>query len=228
MQAADSAFATAVDPGDITIKKLFITPLAEVVHPQADTLNPALKAVIEARMQADQSGSQRSNEGGWQSTADFASWAGEPGQALLQFATALATQLTAQHSNERGLFEPEFAWQYNAWANVNEAGASNALHGHAGAYWSAVYWVDDGGRSDDPSVGGDLEFPDPRGMIASVYNPALRMRIEGCVAAGYSTTVAARSGTLIMFPSWLMHSVRRFDGKRPRISIAFNFGVANL
>ncbi|WP_409348109.1 putative 2OG-Fe(II) oxygenase [Pseudomonas sp. RIT778] len=28
-----------------------------------------------------------------------------------------------------------------------------------------------------------------------------------------------------MFPSWLMHSVRRFEGTRPRISIAFNFGA---
>lgn len=25
--------------------------------------------------------------------------------------------------------------------------------------------------------------------------------------------------------AWLMHSVRRFEGARPRISIAFNFGV---
>lgn len=228
MNAVDPAFTTVVDPSEITIKKLFITPLAEVVHPQADTLNPALKAVIKARMQADQGGSQRSNQGGWQSSPDFAEWAGAPGQALVAFATALATQLTAQHSNERGLFEPEFTWQYNAWANVSEAGASNDLHGHAGAYWSGVYWVDDGGRGDDPAVGGDLEFPDPRGMIASVYNPALRMRVEGCVSAGYSTTVAARSGTLIMFPSWLMHSVRRFAGSRPRISIAFNFGVGVL
>lgn len=228
MQTADTPFSTNVDPGNIKINKLFITPLAEIAHPQAETLNAALKAIIQARMQADQSGSQRSNEGGWQSTADFADWAGEPGQALLKFAMAFATQLTAQHSNERGLFEPQFEWQYNAWANVNETGASNALHGHAGAYWSGVYWVDDGGRTEDPAVGGDLEFPDPRGMIASVYNPALRMRVEGCIAAGYSSTFAARSGTLIMFPSWLMHSVRRFNGQRPRISIAFNFGVANL
>ncbi|WP_410021998.1 MULTISPECIES: putative 2OG-Fe(II) oxygenase [unclassified Pseudomonas] len=28
-----------------------------------------------------------------------------------------------------------------------------------------------------------------------------------------------------MFPSWLMHSAQRFEGARPRISIAFNFGA---
>lgn len=85
--------------------------------------------------------------------------------------------------------------------------------------------MDAGGREDDPTVGGDLEFADPRGMVASTYNPALRMRVEDCITAGFSSTCAASSGTFIMFPSWLMHSVRRFEGTRPRISIAFNFGA---
>lgn len=82
-----------------------------------------------------------------------------------------------------------------------------------------------GGREEDATVGGDLEFVDPRGMVASTYNPALRMRVEDCLTAGFSSICVASSGTLIMFPSWLMHSVRRFEGTRPRISIAFNFGV---
>nr|WP_275078258.1 hypothetical protein [Pseudomonas syringae] len=55
------------------------------------------------------------------------------------------------------------------------------MHGHPGAFCSGVYWVDDGGRQDDVSIGGDLEFPDPRGMMPSVYNATLRMRIDGCL-----------------------------------------------
>ncbi|POA50355.1 hypothetical protein C1893_02055 [Pseudomonas sp. MPR-ANC1] len=214
-----------VDPQLIKIRRLFTTPLASIQYPDAEKLNDELKTLITRRMAKDRNGAQRSNDGGWQSSSDFPAWGGDACNALVRFATEFAVQLTAVHSDQYGLTEPAFEWKLNAWANVNEAGHSNALHGHPGAFWSGVYWVDDGGREDDPDVGGDLEFIDPRGMVASTYNPALRMRVEGCITAGFSTTCAAKSGTFLMFPSWLMHSVQRFQGARPRISIAFNFGA---
>ncbi|MBJ2292588.1 hypothetical protein JFT44_21955 [Pseudomonas sp. MF5691] len=213
-----------LNPELINIRRLFATPLASLQYPDAEKLNTELKTLITCRM-ADDLGAQHSNDGGWQSASDFPEWGGQACDALVGFATEFATQLTAVHSEQYGLTEPSFAWKLNAWANVNQAGHSNALHGHPGAFWSGVYWVDAGGREEDPAVGGDLEFIDPRGMVASTYNPALRMRVEDCVTAGFSTTYAATSGTFIMFPSWLMHSVRRFEGARPRISIAFNFGA---
>lgn len=213
-----------IDPSAIEIKRLFVTPVAQLAHPQAEELNAELRRVILAQREQDL-GVAHSNEGGWQSRHDFAEWAGEAGQQLTAFALAFANQLTAVYSPPHGLLEPTFSWRYNAWANVNEAGHGNALHGHAGAFWSGVYWVDDGIQEGTPEVGGELEFIDPRGLVASVYNPDLRMRIEGCVAAGCSTTLVPRSGTFTMFPSWLMHAVRRYHGSRPRISVAFNFGL---
>ncbi|MCB2250324.1 2OG-Fe(II) oxygenase family protein [Pseudomonas chlororaphis] len=214
-----------LDPERIKIRRLFATPLASIQHPDAERLNAELKAVVIRRMAEDRGGAQRSNDGGWQSANDFPEWGGEACDALVKFAKEFARQLTAVHSEQYGLIEPGFEWTLNAWANVNEAGHSNALHGHPGAFWSGVYWVDAGGREEDPAVGGDIEFIDPRGMVASTYNPALRMRVEDCLAAGFSSTCAASSGTFILFPSWLMHSVQRFAGNRPRISIAFNFGL---
>jgi uncharacterized protein (TIGR02466 family) len=213
-----------IEPSAIEIKRLFVTPVAQLMHPQAEELNAELRRVILAHRE-QQPGVAHSNEGGWQSSHDFADWAGESGRQLAEFALAFASQLTAVYSPPHGLLEPTFSWRYNAWANVNEAGHGNALHGHAGAFWSGAYWVDDGRDEDGTDVGGELEFIDPRGLIASVYNPDLRMRIEGCVAAGCSTTLAPRSGTFVMFPSWLMHAVRRYHGKRPRISVAFNLGL---
>lgn len=213
-----------LNPEAIHIQRLFVTPVASVVHPDAQALNGELLEVIAQRMQVD-AGTSHSNQGGWQSAPDFASWGGEPAQALMDFGRAFASQLTAVQSTAHGLIEPAFEWQCKAWVNVNFPGDSNHLHGHPGAFWSGVYWVDDGGRELDPSVGGDLEFPDPRGIMPSVYKPELRMRIEGCLTAGYSTTVAPMTGTFLMFPSWLMHSVQRYCGSRPRVSVAFNFGV---
>ncbi|MFJ4345593.1 TIGR02466 family protein [Pseudomonas sp. NPDC089401] len=213
-----------LNPDAIQIHNFFATPVARIVHPDAESLNAQLQAAIAQRMQMDP-GTTHSNEGGWQSATDFTEWGGEAAQRLLEFGRAFANQLTAVHSAEHGLIEPAFAWRHTAWANVNFPGHANHLHGHPGAFWSGVYWVDDGGRQENPEVGGDLEFPDPRGMMPSLYNPELRMRIEGCLTAGYSTTVAPATGTFIMFPSWLMHAVQRYNGTRPRVSIAFNFGV---
>ncbi len=65
-------------------------------------------------------------------------------------------------------------WRVSAWANVNRAGNGNKAHGHPMAYWSGVYWVDDGGIAQDTSLGGELEVSDPRGIIAAMYAPQLR------------------------------------------------------
>lgn len=208
----------------IKITRLFVTPLASLVYPDHQALNEALRAVILRRAAEDQ-GTVRSNEGGWQSTDDFAEWAGEAGAQLVSFAQAFANELSAVNTPEHGLVEAHLKWNYNAWANVNRRGDVNALHGHPGSFWSGVYWVDDGGRDENPDIGGLLEFLDPRGLMPTLLNPALRMRIEGCLGAGSMSTFAPSTGTLVMFPSWLLHGVRRYNGDRPRISIAFNFSI---
>lgn len=212
------------DESQLHIRKLFPTPLVSCRVPNCEALNERLSATIFAQ-EARSRGVQHSNQGGWQSTGDFAAWSGAEGAQLLAFAQDMARSLTAVHTADNTLVHATFDWHFNAWANINRPGDSNSVHGHAGAFWSAVYWVDDGGRAENPTVGGDLEFLDPRGLVASAYRPELRMRIEECVTAGCSTTEAARSGTLVMFPSWLLHSVRPFTGTRPRVSIAFNFGL---
>jgi len=45
---------------------------------------------------------------------------------------------------------------------------------------------------------------------------------RACLSAGRGEVVTPQAGTMILFPSWLIHSVTRFRGTRPRISVAFN------
>jgi uncharacterized protein (TIGR02466 family) len=213
-----------VVPEQIKIHRLFATPLAQIAHPAAERLNQALKEEIDRNRADNPAGVRHSNSGGWQSSADFNAWGGEGSMALTAYATELAYALTAVYHPEHGLVVPEFEWKINAWANVNNAGDSNAQHAHPGAFWSGVYWVDDG-CDDGQEAGGELQFLDPRGVMPSLYNPELKIRIAGCLSAGLTTSIAPESGTLVMFPSWLLHSVSVFTGSRPRISVAFNFSV---
>jgi uncharacterized protein (TIGR02466 family) len=230
MPNIDSSSAVASDYGDarpdasqIRVQKMFSTPVALVAVPEFERLNVALRRHILTLSECDRSATH-SNMGGWQSRDDLTNWQLPETIYLMRFVTQLVNQMTAVATTD-GLRESDLPWRINAWANVNHAGASNALHGHPGAYWSGVYWVDDGGRDVDETIGGELELQDPRGLLPAVYAPDLRFRVEGCLSAGYSELIAPRAGTICLFPAWLLHKVNAYRGGSPRISIAFNFSV---
>lgn len=210
-----------IDAEAIRVDRLFPTPLATIVVPDHERLNAELRATILGHA-ADSAGVRLSNEGGWQSSANFLDWSGDAGGEIAAFGRAYANELSAIVV-DGDLVHASLDWRTTIWANINLRGHANAIHGHPGAYWSGVYWVDDGRRVPGEEVGGDLVFSDPRGLAPTLFSPDLKMRIAGCLTAGLSHSVSAVSGTFAIFPSWLLHSVTRYEGHRERISIAFNF-----
>ena len=116
-------------------------------------------------------------------------------------------------------------WRANMWANINKRGHGNEFHSHPGSFWSGVYYVDDGGIAADPSLGGELEFMDPRGPGPAMYAPQLAFAMPGGLSVGANETVPPRTGRLVMFPAWLLHQVRPYRGGAERISIAFNLSL---
>ena len=116
-------------------------------------------------------------------------------------------------------------WHCNGWANINRSGHGNEFHTHPGCFWSAVYYVDDGGIGADPALGGELELADPRGVATAMHAPLLGFALPGGQSVGVSETIRPHSGLLVVFPSWLSHAVRPYRGSGIRISIAINFSV---
>jgi len=212
-----------IDPHQIEIHRLFATPLATIEVPGASGFNEELSDYILMR-QRNEASERHSNVGGWQSSPDLADWRSPAMKSLIDFSRSFVDELTAINSAQ-GLTEVTHAWKIEGWANVNFPGCANTLHAHPGAFWSVVYWVDDGRDSSAQDNGGQLEFHDPRGILPAMYSPALRFRIEGCLNAGYSQAITPFTGRLVAFPSWLLHSVSTYAGTRPRISIALNFSV---
>ena len=212
-------------PGSLSIAGLFPTPLAAVTLTDHAALNAALTERILARRQQEP-GVAASNVGGWHS-AEFQSWSGPAGAQLLDAARQLADRLTLMETGS-GLARAAIHWRVTAWANISSAGDSNRSHGHPGAFWSGVYWVDDGGADADETVGGLFEMTDPRGLLPVMYAPGLHYAIADCEDAGTARTLTPKAGLMIMFPSWLTHGVTVYRGTRPRISVAcnFSFGAA--
>ncbi len=208
------------------IVPLFATPLVVLDVPEAETLNVELRRVIAEREKAHPS-TRKSNVGGWQSSGDMDRWGGPAAVKLLAFARNAANRMTtdAKGGVGKGPYPDHFAvtWIGNMWANVNRTGHGNDFHSHPGAYWSGVYYVDDGGIADDPSLGGELEFLDPRGTVPLMNAPHLRM--SGSQSAGATERMPPKAGRMVMFPAWILHQVRPYRGSAMRISIAFNLAV---
>ncbi len=205
------------------IHPLFPTPLLESVLPGSEQLCAQLRDVILGRMAVSE-GVRHSNLTGWQSDHDFMAWSGEPGRILLSAVQEVANRFTGVVLDGQ-LQRTTLDWKISGWANVNRRGDANALHYHPGCYWSAVFYVDDGGINGGDELGGAIEFVDPRGAMPLMYAPTVKMAVSQCATAGLGEQIFPRTGTLVMFPSWLGHRVTAYTGGGERISVAINFSV---
>ena len=201
------------------LHRLFYTPLLEVDLSGEAGLIEALKSAIEAN-RANSQGVTRSNVGGWHSDTDMLRWGGEPALKLGRHVMENALQ----HTNDNGARgnQPRFVFNVEMWANVSPPGASNEAHAHPNAFWSAVFFVDDGGARED----GHLVLLDPRFPLAQMYNSDLVFVDDERRIPESSHRVTPTPGKLVIFPSWLVHLVRPHSGPRDRISIAINVVVS--
>jgi uncharacterized protein (TIGR02466 family) len=221
MNIAGQQAAGAGKAPQVQLRQLFPTPIALFELPDAPRINAALEARIFAR-EREVASVRRSNWGGWQSPDDLVKWCGPEGEKVLGTAQGLAGQLTSDREGRR--VNPK--WRMNAWANVNRHGQGNEFHTHPGAFWSATYYVRDGGVADDPSLGGEFEIQDPRGIAPAMLAPLIAFGVPGGQSAGASELIRPRAGLLVLFPSWLSHGVRPYAGTDVRISIALNLTPA--
>jgi uncharacterized protein (TIGR02466 family) len=221
--SVDSGTGSRIPPGievPAQLRTYFATPVAVVELPNAAPLNAELRETILARERTTPT-VNASNLGGWQSAWDFASWGGRAGQAVLGVAVQLANRLTCDRQGR----SVQIQWKMNAWANVNRTGHGNEFHTHPGSYWSASYYVDDGGIAADPALSGEFEMQDPRGVAPAMYAPLLAFAMPGGQSVGASELIRPKAGTLILFPAWLSHGVRPYRGAAVRISVALNLSV---
>jgi len=209
------------DNSDIKCLQLFSTPILTAMVPDAGMLNNKLKTVIYLQKE-QKKGIQRSNIGGWHSSDDMIMWAPNEARAVLTQAMNICTKYTADiHPSGKR----DFQFDANMWANINKMGDSNNTHCHPGCLWSGVYYVDDGLETTSDAAGGHLIFEDPRFPMNSMYQPDLVMRDPEGVPQRNQHSITPKSGMIVMFPSWLRHSVRPYKGGKDRISVAFNLMV---
>jgi uncharacterized protein (TIGR02466 family) len=103
----------------------------------------------------------------------------------------------------------------NMWANINYKGGYNKPHIHPNSLFSGVYYV-----QAEPNCG-KIVLYDPRPGIQS--NMPARINGQPPEHLWREVHLDAKVNRIIMFPSWLWHSVEPNESNNIRISVSFNF-----
>ena len=175
-----------------------------------ERLNAELLRRIEAERQRDARGvADRSSVLGWHSATDL--------HRRPEFAAFV--EAVRRHALEVAEFQ---RWDLgrgdlavlDCWANVNGKYAGNAYHNHANSFLSGAYYV----RA--PEAGGALVFRDPR-EGALLLSPPLA---EYTPWTFQTVRYQPAPGRMLIFPSWLYHTVEPNLGDQERVSLSFNIG----
>ena len=152
-------------------------------------------------------GVQKTNYKGWHSTTDMAQKSEY--QNLVKELIIMCKDVFKEEWLDR---EPILG---NMWANINPKDGMNQPHIHPNSFFSGVYYV-----KSNPQAG-RLRIYDPR-PGAQIVMPSRR---EGTPPNHLwrDVNINPIPGRIIMFPSWLWHSVEPNQSNDIRISVSFNF-----
>lgn len=106
-----------------------------------------------------------------------------------------------------------------SWANVYRDGDYSMPHSHVRSTASIVYSLSPGDEDPDDPLSGQLCLVDPR-------LDACCQEVKGHMTSPFMPKMAA--GTMIIFPSQLVHCVNPYHGQALRITIAWNINEAAI
>ncbi len=104
------------------------------------------------------------------------------------------------------------------WANMNPPDGAHPLHSHPNNFLSGVYYLRTHKGADT------INFHDPRPQADIIKPPVTDLTAENTD----QVVVTVTNGTLLLFPSWLAHSVDANRSEEIRISISFNVMLSDF
>jgi|10_taG_2_1085330.scaffolds.fasta_scaffold04234_13 uncharacterized protein (TIGR02466 family) len=186
---------------DPKLHNIFSCPIYET------SLNLNIKLINEycLRLNKSTAGVVRSNQGGWQSPAIDS-----------RELPILATEIK-KHANlfKKKLLLKDSLKICNMWVNMNGYKDSNIKHAHPRCTLSGVYYVK------VPSQSGGINFFNPvDDLLDSDWHHVKRENYNKYNSLTW--TFEPVENLMLLFPSWLRHSVLPHLNKKERVSISFN------
>ena len=143
-----------------------------------------------------------------------------PVQQLKQFCWSSLLSLIAELNKYDEATMKRLLIYSDSWFHITRRGGFFGLHNHPNASWSGVYCVSPGNHDADKPDSGLLSFVNPATLCA-MHADAGNAGIRGAFGSGIRH-VKFEAGQLVLFPSWVMHDVKPFEGEGERITVAFN------
>ncbi len=185
----------------------FPTPVWAYQLSRYEDINNDMYNYIKKKQSDDDRGINRSNIKGWHSR-DFDLNENIP-QKFINFISPMIEEVIKDMNWDN---KNQLAKISNMWAIINIGGASNLRHQHGNSTISGAYYV----RA--PANCGDIIFYDPR--PAPVFSHPNSVKPNNLNAQ--INSISPNEGALILFPSYLDHSVNANETEEERIVISFN------
>lgn len=207
-----------------SIEPAFAIPFGIAHHPDPLALNTALRELF---LEREVAGGEYANaqplvkrHGLFESNFQLFDWPDTPIAQLRDFCVGNLYRLISEVNG----YEPDMLRRLHialeSWFHVTRRGGYFSTHNHALHSWSGVYCVDPGLDSSGITDSGLLNFINPSAMSTMFMDMAVS-RLRGSFSYG-PREFRLVPGQLVMFPSWVLHEVKPFEGEGQRITVAFN------
>ena len=186
---------------------LFPTPVWTIQLENFSEINKELYDFIKDSQIKDNLGIKKSNNKGWHSN-DFNMQELIPQKFIKNISPSIEKVITDMNWEK----EKQSVKISNMWAIINTGGSTNSRHQHGNSTISGAYYV----RA--PSNCGDIVFYDPRPAPVFYYPTAISSNLLNAQI----NSITPKEGALILFPSYVDHSVNENLSSDERIVISFN------
>ena len=189
---------------------VFATPIWTSIIPKHKEVNKKMFGFIKSLQKKDQLGINRSNLLGWHSN-NFDLKLKES----RFFVDSISSQLNFVLTNMGWDIKNQEVKITGMWAIINKKNSSNAMHSHSNNYISAAYYVK------APKNCGDIVFHDPRFAATYRYPKISKTNKLNSNIVSFQP----KEGMLVLFPSYLQHSVNLNQSNKERVVISFNINL---
>ena len=189
---------------------LFPTPVWTIQLENFISINEEMYKFIKKNQAEDQIGIKKSNNKGWHSK-DFNMQETEPTNFIKNISPSIENVMTDMNWEK----ERQSVKISNMWAIINRGGSTNSRHQHGNSTISAAYYV----RA--PENCGDIVFYDPRPAPVFCYPTAISSNLLNAQV----NSITPKDRSLILFPSYIDHSVNENLSNDERIVISFNITI---
>ncbi len=193
------------------IYKFFPQPVFSYEIDDFKNINNELTKYIYEEFKKDKEGLKRSNVNGWHSKP----FKFEKGNAAYKFAMTVEKYIYDVFKN--------YGWSYKAekikitemWSIINKKNNFNEPHIHPNNFLSSVYYVK------APKNCGKIIFNNPNAVSRNRFP----LDLKKTEFSANIQKIEPKEGTLLLFPSYLWHSVEPNESEEDRVILSFNVDI---